>query len=113
MLFSSTCLVVGEVQDLHAVRVGDVCGLGLSVEVDLSTEQVHEAGLMIGWGTSSVFMVTSSGGASDLTTLWSVISLVSPLKKVTLTVCPSADTSFLVPLGKTTRRSPLARTVSV
>lgn len=33
-----TCLVVGEVQDLYAVWVGDVCGLGLGVEVDLSTE---------------------------------------------------------------------------
>lgn len=49
-----------------------------------------------------------------LTTLWSaVICLVSPLKKVTLTVSPSADTSFLVPLGKVIRRSPPARTFSI
>ncbi len=49
-----------------------------------------------------------------LTTLWSaVICLVSPLKKVTLTVSPSAETSFLVPLGKAIRRSPPARTFSI
>lgn len=49
-----------------------------------------------------------------LTTLWSaVICLVSPLKKVTLTVSPSPDTSFLVPLGKVIRRSPPARTFSI
>ena len=32
-----TGLVVGEVEDLHPVWVGDVCGLGVGVVVDLST----------------------------------------------------------------------------
>lgn len=32
-----TCLIVGEVQHLHAIWVGDVCRLGLSIVVDLST----------------------------------------------------------------------------
>lgn len=117
-----TCLVVGEVQDLYAVWVGDVCGLGLGVEVDLSAEQsvleghrrkdavkLSETGSMAVWVHRQHICVR----VSDLTTRWSVISLVSPLKKVTLTVCPSADTSFLVPLGKTMRRSPLVRTFSV
>lgn len=33
-----TCLVVGEVQDLHAVWVGDVSSLGIGIIVDLSTK---------------------------------------------------------------------------
>ncbi len=31
-----TSLVVGEVQDLHAIWVGNVCGLGFSIVIDLS-----------------------------------------------------------------------------
>lgn len=65
--------------------------------------------ICVWWGYSESLWTE----CAPLTTLWSaVISLVSPLKKVTLTVCPSAETSFLVPLGKTIRRSPPARTFS-
>lgn len=119
-----TCLVVGEVQHLDAVGVREVCGPGISVVVDLSSNQSSLLAYFIAAqvkckeiesiniDSTAAWMRPSK--VKGLTTLWSaVICLVSPLKKVTLTVSPSAETSFLVPLGKMIRRLPPARTFSV
>lgn len=48
-------------QDLDAVWVGDVCGLGLGVEVDLSTEQSCVKSPMGGGGEAKRVGVPAAG----------------------------------------------------
>lgn len=95
-----TCLAGGEVQDLQPLRVGGVRGLRGRVVVNLRGHGVSAAPRgRCGRGRR--------GRGRPPTTLPSgVTCLTSPLKKVTVTVFPSALTSFRVPLGNEIRRRP-------